>query len=156
MQLAFSSLFADKTATNFDYKIIVGEKTHSFREGERWRPGMSIQMYVHARTPNSFQFNKDRPHLEKCTATQPWAFVFGEQGQLQLLIGAEMGAELRLVGPDQLELIARNDGFNSAEAFLNYFLPRVVQAPIDAKVGSLTYGRQALKGQIVHWTDTRY
>ena len=119
-------------------------KIHTFRLGQRWRAGMSIQMVTGNRTPKRFQFNQGIPALETCISVQPALVSILTSGSIAIAIGEE-GAGQRWLSQEEILLFAANDGFNSLEELQRWFFPKGYTGadPVHA-------------GQIVHWTDFRY
>ncbi|MFN3405168.1 MAG: hypothetical protein ACK40G_13805 [Cytophagaceae bacterium] len=131
-----------KQPTEFPDKILAGIKINSIRYGYRWRAGMSIQMATGARTKYYYQFNKDRPDLQECISTQNIEII--PAGKAPKLGGYEMYTdhtiliEGKVIDKKTIELLAKNDGFDSLEDFWVWF------------------GNDHLDGQIIHWTDFKY
>lgn len=128
-----------KTPTNFIEKIKTGKKPHSFREGDRWRPGMKIHMATGVRTPNYEQFNKDWKHAQTVVSTQKVEILTTHEIPGILFYDEKPGEETkaRFIYGKGLEIIAKKDGFDTVEDFLKFF-------------------HHHWFGQIVHWTDLRY
>jgi len=114
-------------------------KLHTIREDakDRWHAGCKIHMVVFNRSKNQFQF---APVLE-CTAVQ--RIRIWEAIAYDYYIDID-GRMLRQ-GDDVNELnrIARNDGFESIEKMITWF-KLDNKAPLD------------FTGKIIHWTDLRY
>lgn len=135
MILGFKQQFADGTPTDFERKILTGEKIHSIRAGERWYAGMSIQMAFGVRTKNYRQFNKGIDNLSTALHVQKVFMTYAGHGLPDIVIGM-----LNYLTPaETLKLIA-NDGLTK-EQFIAWFFPG---------------GKGNLKGQVIHWTDFKY
>lgn len=126
---------------NFPEKILNGTKIHTIREDRhnRWKAGRSIQMSILVRT------SKQRKFADKeCTAVQAIKITYiDDRGAVKVEIdGRELGVWHRFipeksVNPEAIEVLARNDGFESVEGFLKWFV-------------------RDFEGKIVHWTEFRY
>lgn len=132
MILGFKEYFKDGTPTNFESKILRGEKIHSMREGRRWRPGNSIQMAYGVRTKQYRQFNADCQELQFCISVQK---VF-----MTLSHALEVSVDNNYLSTLQIISLIQNDGL-TREQFLNWFFPG---------------NKDEWSGQIIHWTDFKY
>ena len=132
MILGFKQQFTDKTPTNFKEKILSGEKIHSIRAGDRWMPGMSIQMAYGVRTKKYDQFNKDHNDLERCKDVQ------------EIFITCDFNLEItvddKYLMPWEIDKLIKNDGLTRL-GFIGWFFPK---------------GKWDFSGQIIHWTDFKY
>jgi len=133
MILGFKTKFQDGTLTDFEKKILSGQKIHTFREGERWKKGNSIQMATGVRTKYYNQFNKDRSDLGKCISVQD-TYMTLNYGELDVLID-----DVQLP-PFKHESLFRNDGLTK-DQFIKWFFP---------------FGDDLWCGQIIHWTNFKY
>lgn len=111
-------------------------KLHTIRKSKRIKPGTKLHMAYGHRTKFYEQFNYDIPELEKCVSTQEimikWFSRFGDwRGDTLTFIDGVA------VTGDIVEDLAKNDGFESADEFFNYF-------------------NENFEGQIIHWTDLKY
>lgn len=126
--------------TGFVEKILVGNKIHSIREGNRWKKGDFIHMATGVRSKNYNQFNANQPYLQICTGTQRIIIVITQKKALNIpyddIIVLIDGKKL----PTRwLIMLVKNDGFNNLTDFILWF--------------------KHSKGfvyQIVHWTKFRY
>ncbi len=118
-------------------------KIHTFRQGHRWRAGMSIQMVTGNRTPKRFQFNAGIEELETCISTQDAMVCIFPTG-IAIAIGTP-GVDQRWLTQQELLLFAANDGFNSIEEMQRWFFPQ-----------GYTPTAVPLVGQIIHWTNFQY
>ncbi|HEY9362182.1 MAG TPA: hypothetical protein VIQ00_02890 [Chitinophagaceae bacterium] len=132
MILGFKQQFPDNTPTNFKEKILSGEKIHSIRAGNRWKPGMSIQMAYGVRTKNYKQFNYCRSKFERCVSVQRIFITY--ECELEITVG------MNELTPMQIAKLIKNDGL-TRDQFIDWFLPEKVSE---------------FSGQIIHWTDYQY
>ena len=126
---------------NFPEKILNGTKIHTIREDRhnRWKAGRSIQMSILVRT------SKQRKFADKeCTGVQSIKITYiDNRGAVKIEIdGNQLGIWHRYiqensVRPEAIELLAKNDGFESVEGFLKWFV-------------------RDFENKIVHWTEERY
>ena len=127
---------------NFPEKILNGTKIHTLREDQhnRWKAGRSIQMSILVRT------SKQRKFADKeCTGVQTINILYvNNRGEVHFIIDGNklLGIWHRFipeksVNPEAIEVLARNDGFESVEGFLKWFV-------------------RDFEGKIVHWTEFRY
>jgi len=107
--------------------ILSGSKIHTVRgdKHDRWQPGKIIHFVIGARTKNYNQFK-----IGKCISTQ---FISIEKKEF----GQEIGIDGQYLFPSEMMTLAKNDGFDSIERFLDFF-------PGD------------FSGKIIHWTDFKY
>ena len=110
-------------------------KLHSIRKGNRWKSGNSIQMATGVRTKRYNQFNRRIDGLEKCISVQVIEIVYNDPNVL--LKPMYVKVDGKKLNDSQIDILARNDGFESTQDFFNYF-------------------NEDFIGQIVHWTDLRY
>lgn len=145
MILGFKEKFTSGIQTRFAEKIIHAQDTafctnahlmpkiHSLRIGERWKPGMSIEMAYGVRTKDYHQFNKGIKSLETCISTQE-IFMTYYNRKLEVSIDDEYQYYYAK------QLLAKNDGLNLLQ-FLSFFFPK---------------GDGKWSGQIIHWTNFKY
>ena len=110
---------------------ISGRKQHSFRQGNRWRKGMSIQFYTGAYNKTRTKFMDDgvcTDALEVEIVNHPCSIIMRIDGCI--------------LHKRDLIHIAHMDGFDSYKEFQEYFFPK--------------NSHGVWKGQLVHWTDFRY
>lgn len=109
--------------------ILNGSKIHTVREDKkgRWRAGRQIHMATGVRTKQYQCFWEGH----SCTGTQFIDIVNPRGGEKEIWVG---GRELAAL---EIELLAKNDGFNDVAAFWKWF-------------------HHDFSGKIVHWTDFRY
>lgn len=164
MNLGFKQYFDLKKQepTNFREKILAGvtevwadPKYHNFKVNNislfhpkihtirldphnRWKPGMSIQMVYRGPGYSILDhFNKGIPELEKCVSVQKIeikVFPGHPDGGSFYEVRIDDGPEL---DRNSVELIAKNDGFNSIFDFQKWF-------------------KKDFTGRLIHWTDLRY
>jgi hypothetical protein len=119
---------------NFVLPIIDGRKIHTIREDkhERWEPGRKIHMATQVRTKNMDIFA-----MHECKLVQRIVFVWTEiKGEFVCHVFIDHA----LAGPIMMEQLAKNDGFESVEAFLKWE----------------AWDKQNFKGRLIHWTDKKY
>lgn len=142
MVLGFKTTI-NRKPTNFKEQILKGSKIHTIRSGSRWAEGSKIHMVTGARTKLQKQFNEDRPDLSICTGAQRISIKWGpeedalciDKGGQWVCVRIWIDGVLR--GPEEVELLAKNDGFLSLEDFLDWF-------------------NEDFEGQIVHWSGLKY
>jgi len=134
--------------TDFQNKIMLGEKIHTIRSGNRWQPEMKIHMCTGMRTKYYNQFNKGISHLEKCISVQTIKMIWsGPLKEDYTCINFEMpnGSKRylkvfiddQLINMETLVKISSNDGFRTFGEFIKWF-------------------NEDFEGQIIHWTDLKY
>lgn len=89
----------------FPEKIISGQKIHTIRVGNRWKPGMKIHFATGVRTKNYQQFNSGT-----CVSVQSIRIYFPSGN---VLIDWELF--------HNKELLAKNDGFDSFQEMQDWF-----------------------------------
>lgn len=115
--------------------ILEGTKIHTIRhdEHDRWKPGNKIHMATGVRTKDYCMFKMD-----KCVSVQKitiqWHWQVGPSPEPSVWIGS---LPMSLLGHGAIEQIAKNDGFESVDAFFKWF-------------------NKDFEGKIIHWTDFRY
>lgn len=119
-------------------------KIHTFRLGNRWRAGMTIQMVTGNRTLRRYQFNAGIPELSTCISAQPAQICINVDRYIDIAVG-EPYKDQRWLTREELLLFAVNDGFNSLEELTRWFFPK-----------GYTGTYEPLVGQIVHWTSFKY
>jgi hypothetical protein len=134
MVLGFKEQFVDR--------ILNGSKIHTIREDSksRWKQGRVIQMATGVRTK---KYNKFTEQI--CISTQKfqiiWNIPFGEEykGRLfKVFIDDRcMNNNFWHTKESMLEVIARHDGFDSVNDFLDWF-------------------SEDFTGKLIHWTDLKY
>ena len=123
-------------------KILDGSKIHTIREDatNRWWKGRLMDMATGVRTK---QYNKFTEQF--CISTQKfqikWNIPFGEEykGRLfKVFIDDRcMNNNFYLNNEPMLQVIARNDGFDSVSDFLDWF-------------------SEDFTGKLIHWTELSY
>src|SRR5690606_29297649 len=127
-------------------KILDGTKIHSFRKGNRWKAGNSIQMCTGMRSKAYKQFNENIPELQICKSVQECVVqIYTSESDVMYRIGVTI--DNRLLLPDNVFLFAWNDGFESLSDCCDWFVEH----------GTEIYpGIFESKGQIIHWTYYKY
>lgn len=125
---------------HFDRSFLTskGIKIHTIRADtkNRWRLGMSIHFVIKNRTPQRFQFAPTIPVKAiqeiyiRWSGAVVYVYLDGKVFYTNLTNEPEMLNHRML-------FLAKNDGFDSIEAFLQYF-------------------NSDFKGKIIHWTDFTY
>lgn len=104
-------------------------KIHTIRADpkNRWKRGNKIHMVIHNRTPNRFQFAP----VVQCVSIQKIEIVNDSE--------IELGKKVIIDGKHltNCRQLALNDGFDTVEAFWDYF-------------------GEYFQGKIIHWTKLRY
>ncbi|HQU51435.1 MAG TPA: hypothetical protein PK643_00405 [Saprospiraceae bacterium] len=119
-------------------------KPHTIRadKSNRWKPGNKIHFVINNRTKDRFQF---APVVE-CKSVQKIVITHGFNGfryESQVWIDSHLFAEYGCSRKDinwnekGLLKLAQNDGFDSIDAFFDYFDKDFI-------------------GKIIHWTDLKY
>ena len=118
MKLGFKKQFVDP--------IKNGTKIHSIREDEhdRWKAGNIIHFATGVRTKYYNCFFED-----VCKSTQDFEIVYDDEPFVYI--------DGKILWVEEIELLAKHDGFNSMEDFFKWF-------------------DKDFKGKIIHWTDFRY
>ena len=118
-------------------------KLHSMRvdENNRWQAGNKIDFFINNRSKKMLRF---APTV-KCISTQTIEIIFNDEDKVyqfsidDKFVGVAFKDKIkkRFRFNEAVEQIAHNDGFESVEAFLNYF-------------------KDGFIGKIIHWTDLKY
>lgn len=119
-------------------------KLHTMREDKnnRWKAGNKIDFFINARQKDMFRFAPVLPVVSIQKVEMIW---YGDEIKLvNIYIDGECyvqnyGIEFNSSNQRQerMEQLAKNDGFDSVEEFLNYF-------------------NTNFTGKIIHWTDFKY
>ena len=113
-------------------------KLHTIREdkSDRWRAGVMIGFFINARKKNMFRFAPRIPVV----STQRILMSYAYGNIIEISINGREINDFKVK-----ELIAINDGFDSWDDFVDYFIP-IIEKSED---GFFT-------GKIIHWTDLKY
>lgn len=133
-------------------KILDGTKLHTIRSGNRWKPGMSIQMATGVRTPQYNQFNADRPDLQVCKCVQDILFRFNHECDIHIIHDPDIRNKglytfsifidgKQVINKFLLKIISKCDGFDTVYDFIEWFY--------DVR----NQERNNYVGQIIHWTE---
>ena len=116
----------------------VKPKLHTIREdkNDRWKPGVMIDFFINARQKNMFRFAPRIPVV----STQRILMSYAYANIIHITINGK-----RLNDWQEKEKLAINDGFESWDDFVDYFIP-IIEKSED---GFFT-------GKIIHWTDLKY
>lgn len=106
-------------------KIVDATKIHTLRDDphRRWRAGRKMHMATGVRTPHYHCFKEAH-----CTAVQE-VYIDPPSGKVFV--------EGRELSPGTLQKFAQNDGFDTLEAFWQWF-------------------NEPTHKRLIHWTDLRY
>lgn len=132
---AYFYLYGKKFGTEWDLPLQNDErdprpKLHTIRRGHRWKAGMKIHAVIHNRTANRFQF---APTFQ-CLSVQDIIIQHTGHSPNYPLVMVHNGKNLmNPLGYQEMEKLARNDGFDSIDHFFEYF-------------------NEDFEGQIIHWT----
>lgn len=121
MVLSFKQQFVEK--------ILDGSKVHTIRRdhGRRWQKGKKIHFATGVRTKDYRQF-----HAGVCKWNQS---IHIEADSRQVWVGLNGG--MHRLSPSGVDLLAKNDGFDTTEEFWGWF-------------------SEDFHGVIIHWTDFVY
>ena len=129
MILSFKKKFPWGKPTNFEEKIINWLKIHTLREDKfgRWNAGRVCQCATGVRTKKYNCFA-----VRSCVYIQAIQInYYGDNGYPDVIIDGD------LLSQERIELLAKNDGFDSVEDFFKWF-------------------EEDFQGKIIHWTDLKY
>ncbi len=118
--------------TDFVPAVIAGTKPHTIRLRERWRVGMSIQFYQHARQKTMAKFRPDAVAL----VVQEISIRVPRKGAQPVII-----VDKRTLTPLECQELSRRDGFEDFKELLDWFA---------------AHGGLPFNGQLIGWTSLRY
>lgn len=131
--------FFDAPKSFDDYPI--NPKLHTIRAGNRWHAGMIIDFFINARTKKMFRFAPKIPCVSVQEINFEWQYdKHCDEKYISIFIDGQCeinGYYSNVVLLKWVHELAINDGFESAEDFLNYF-------------------NKDFTGQIIHWTNKTY
>lgn len=106
-------------------------KRHTIREDKKniWYAGRNIHFVINNRTKYRFQFGP----LVKCIAVQKIEIIHTTEKWRQPWVKVDD----KLLTGTEIDLLAKNDGFESTKLFFEYF-------------------NQTFAGKIIHWTNLKY
>lgn len=132
MILSYKKQFPWKKPTDFKKKILEGVKIHTIREDPhgRWKAGRHIHHAHGVRTKNYDCFLENDCVSVQSIHINHYLFKTSIQ-KVAVVIDGE------LVRDELLEKLAKNDGFDSINDFLEWF-------------------NFDFHGRIIHWTDFKY
>ena len=121
--------------TRFKQPILDGTKIHTIRADKpnRWHAGRKIQMATGVRT-KQYECFKEAPCVSVQTIEIIYDFIQPMGHTLEVLI------DKRPIGNDELEKLAKNDGFENASDLLDFFVGMT----------------DVFTGKIIHWTNYKY
>ncbi|EMY3483782.1 hypothetical protein FPG87_12470 [Flavobacterium psychrophilum] len=126
----------------FDKTIEHKPKIHTIREDKknRWKVGTKIDFFINARQKNMFRFVPVLPVVSTQEFEINW-HSSNEKLFVRVYIDGESFARIdfdkELYVSGQMLHLANNDGFDTIEAFFDYF-------------------NKDYKGKIIHWTNFKY
>lgn len=123
--------------TGFTCSILTGRKKHSFRRDpkKRWKVGMTMHMATGIRTVNY-----------KCFSTRICTGIQEVTIHRTIMNTGSVKIDGRALPVSEVKQLAANDGFNSLQAFFDWFLP------LDNTAAHLNIW----EGRLLHWTDLKY
>lgn len=115
---------------NFFLKNKCHHKIHTIREDkkDRWKPGILIDFFINCRQKNMFRFAPRIPVV----SVQKFQII-----QINSSVTAEVFINNICLTSSEVQELALNDGFDTVEAFFEYFNEDYV-------------------GKIIHWTNFKY
>jgi len=128
----------------WDYSASVSPKIHTLREDvlNRWKIGMKIDFFINPRQRKMFRFAPVLPVLGIQDIQIKWKI--NEIRTVEIFIDNECYVQNYSIEKDnfslrqeRMEQLAKNDGFDSVEDFLDWF-------------------SSDWKGKIIHWTTHKY
>lgn len=125
-----------------DHERLENPKIHTIREDKnnRWKPGNDIHFVINNRTKKSFQFAPVLPvvSVQRISIKHENTYTHKKTATIEIdgnWFAAYNFNQNNIYG--KLELLIKNDGFNSVEDFFNYF-------------------NEDFDGKIIHWTNFKY
>lgn len=122
----------------------VASKIHTMREDKnnRWKIGNKIDFFINARQKDMFRFAPTLPVLNIQSIEIRW--ILEEKRKVEIWIDGfcyvqnyNVQDNFWSLRQERMDILARNDGFDNVEDFLNYF-------------------DKDFKGKITHWTNFKY
>ena len=109
-----------------------GQKKHTIREDKhgRWKAGRVIHFATGVRTKFYEQFNEC-----KCKSVQTISIDYDYIKPIGHCVSVFI--DDRSLSPDEIRILAKNDGFEDTSEFFDWF-------------------SKDFKGKIIHWTDLKY
>jgi hypothetical protein len=105
-------------------------------KNDRWKPGNKIHFFINFRQPDMFLFAPVLPVV----SVQKVEIVYYSDREV-LIKGIPFKKAVAIddikLNESQIKELAQNDGFDTVEAFFEYF-------------------NEDFKGKIIHWTDLKY
>lgn len=116
----------------FEDLIKSGSKIHTIRADKpnKWKSGMLIHFAKGVRTKNYINFQ-----MGQCFSTQRIKIEYDNIQPCGNVLSITV--DDRSLTPEEIEMLAKNDGFDSVSDFLDFF-------------------DKDFRGKIIHWTDFRY
>lgn len=121
----------------FKQAILDGTKIHTIREdpADRWNDEQHIHYATGVRTKH-YQCFKEGP----CVSTQEVLMTYAYNDLIEISVD-----DTELFGYQERLAFAKNDGFETWEAFFDWFYPLILRSPKEVYIGKL-----------IHFTDKRY
>lgn len=117
-------------------------KLHTIRKDEknRWKPGTKIDFFINTRKKDMFRFAPVLPvvSVQRISIKHENTYTHKKTATIEIdgnWFAAYNFNKNNIYG--KLELLIKNDGFNSVEDFFNYF-------------------NEDFDGKIIHWTNFKY
>jgi len=128
---------------------ILKPKLHTIREDskDRWKAGTKIDFFINCRQKNMFRF---APVLPVVSVQEVFMTKKGDEIEITVgKVGSYLGGDDIYLYYEAKKELALNDGFDSYDAFKQYFFDRIEE-------NWKRYGANWFKGKIIHWTDLKY
>lgn len=140
----YRAAYKEKFGENLKILECSTPKKHTFRKDKknRWKAGMIIDFYISVRTKNMFRF---APKV-KVKSIQEVEMIWSGGKINTITIWIDKECYVQDYGIDynsseqrqkRMETLAKNDGFDTVQDFLEYF-------------------NENFYGKIIHWTDLKY
>ena len=124
----------------FEPLIKSGSKIHTIREDapNRWNKGRNIHFATGVRSKNYNCFKEGE------VKSIQYVFMTYHEGRFELSIGNNRFYDTYL-NFSEIELLAKNDGFENLEEFQKWFITLIEKHP-----------EHHFSGKIIHWTNFKY
>ena len=116
----------------FEDLIQTGQKKHTIREDkhDRWKAGRVIHFATGVRTKRYTHFKTGQ-----CVSVQAIEINYDYTQPVGPCVSVFI--DDRFLHPDEIKILAKNDGFEDTSEFFDWF-------------------NKDFKGKIIHWTDLKY
>lgn len=141
----------------FKARILEGSKIHTIRgdQGDRWKPGMTIHFW--RGNPRNV---KQNPHeFKQGTVVSIERIIIQPSRRKVSVYSLDDDGYLEqftTLTTDEVDLLARQDGFESTRQFWAWFNPKTAN---EYQVGDAPFyvsGEDYFRGKLIHWTDFKY